>query len=148
MLSGVPQCSILGPIFFKLSINNLFFFVSDVSLHNFADGNTISAFAETILELIEILQSGSEIVIDWFKNNKKIGNPDRFQAILLDKRKRDHTNQRIVVDNQNIKVVSSVELLGIHIDDKLSFNLHISNICSSAANQLNDFSQTKAISWI
>ena len=66
-----------------------------------------------------------------------IVNPDKFQAILLDKRKGDHTNQRIVVDNQNLKVVSSVELLGIQIDDKLNFNLHISNICRSAANQLN-----------
>ena len=34
-------------------------------------------------------------------------------------------------------MVSFVELLGIQIDDKLSFNLHISNICMSAANQLN-----------
>ena len=124
IISGVPQGSILGPIFFNLSINDLFFFVSNVSLHNFADDNTLSAFAETILELIDILQSGSEIVIDWFKNNKMIVNPDKVQAILLDKRKSGHTNQRI-------------ELLGIQIDDKLEFNLHISNICRSAANQLN-----------
>ena len=36
-----------------------------------------------------------------------------------------------------IKSVSSVELLGIQIHDKLNFNLHISKICKSAANQLN-----------
>ena len=120
-------------MFFNLSINDLFFFVSDVSLHNFADENT-SAFAETILELIDILQSEYEIVNDWFKNNKMIVNPDRFQIILLNKTKSDHTNQRIVVDNQNVKVVSSVEVLGIEIDDKLNFNLHFSSICRSAAN--------------
>ena len=39
-----------------------------------------------------------------------------------------HTNQRIVVDNQYMKVVSSVELLGIQIDEQLEFNLHIINI--------------------
>ena len=66
-----------------------------------------------------------------------IVNPDKFQAILLDKRKSDHTNQRIVVDSQNIKVVSFVELVGIQIDGKFNFNLHISNICRSGANQLN-----------
>ena len=64
-------------------------------------------------------------------------NSDKFHAILLEKRKSDHTNQRIVVNNQNIIVVPSVELLGIQIDDKLNFNLHMSNICRSAANQLN-----------
>ena len=43
-------------------------------------------------------------LVDWFKNNKMILNPDKFQGILLDKRKSDHTNQSIVVDNQNIKL--------------------------------------------
>ena len=66
-----------------------------------------------------------------------IGNLDKIQAILLEKRKSDHTNQRIVVENQNIKVVSSAELLGIQIDDKLNFILQISNMCWSATNQLN-----------
>ena len=56
-----------------------------------------------------------EIVTDWFKSNKMIVHPDKFQAILLDKRKSDHTDQRIEVDNKNIKVVSSVELLGIRL---------------------------------
>ena len=36
-----------------------------------------------------------------------------------------------------IKLVSSVELLGIQIDDKLNFNLNISKIFKSAASQLN-----------
>ena len=66
-----------------------------------------------------------------------IVNSDKFQTILLDKRKSNNTNHGIVVHNQNKKVVSSVELLEIQTDDKLNFNLHISNICMSAANQLN-----------
>ena len=34
-------------------------------------------------------------------------------------------------------MISSVELLGIQIDDMLNFNLDITNICSSTENQLN-----------
>ena len=107
------------------------------SLYNFADDNTLSAFATTVSELIKILESESEVVIDWFKINKMVVNPDKFQAIILDKRKRDHTDEHIIVDNQQIKVVSSVKLLGLQLDHKLNFNLHISNICKYAANQLN-----------
>ena len=62
---------------FYISKNDLFFIVSDVSLHNFSIHNTLSAFTKTILRLIDILQSGSGIVIDWFKNNKMILNPDK-----------------------------------------------------------------------
>ena len=40
-------------------------------------------------------------------------------------------------EEQSIKKVPSTELLGIEIDDKLSFNLHVSKICNSAENQLN-----------
>ena len=64
-------------------------------------------------------------------------NPDKFQAIILDKRKRDHTDENFTVDNQQIKVVSSVKLLGLQLDNKLNLNLHIRNFCKSAANQLN-----------
>ena len=69
--------------------------------------------------------------------NKMIVNPDKFQAIVLNKKRSNLTNTNFQVDNQVIKLVSSVELLGIQIDDKLNFNLHISKICKSAANQLN-----------
>ena len=55
-------------------------------------------------------------------------NADKFQEIMLDKRKRDHTYERITVDNQQIKVILSVKLLDLQLDDKLNFNLYISNI--------------------
>ena len=69
--------------------------------------------------------------------NKMIVNADKFQAIVLNKKRSDLANTNFHVDNQVIKSVSSVELLGIQIDEKLNFNLHISKICKSAANQLN-----------
>ena len=64
-------------------------------------------------------------------------NADKFQVLLIDKRKQDHTNKIVQIEEQSIKAVSLVELLGIQIDDKLKFNQHISKICNCAANQLN-----------
>ena len=47
------------------------------------------------------------------KKNKIAVNPHEFLAIILDKQKSDHTHQRIIVDNKQIKVMPSVKLLGL-----------------------------------
>ena len=113
-------------------------------MHNFADDNTLFAWGETLSKLIGTLESESNIAIDWFTKNEMIINPDKFQAIILDKKKSNLTNIPLTIDNQTIKSVPSVELLGVHLDDKLNFNLHISNICRSAANQLNALIRLKS----
>ena len=113
-------------------------------MHNFADDNTLSTWRETISKFVGTLGSKSNIAIDWFTKNEMIINPDKFQAIILDKKKSNLTNIPMTIDNQTIKSVPSVELLGIHLDDKLNFNLHISNICRSAVNQLNALIRLKS----
>ena len=134
IISRVPQGSIVGPLLFDFSINHLFCFFESSLIHDFADDNTLSACANTISDLINKLESDSKIAIEWFKINKMIVNPNKFQAIVLNKKRSDLANTNF---NKVIKTVSSVEFLGIQIDDKLNFNLHISKICKSAANQLN-----------
>ena len=83
LLSGVPQGSILGTILFNIFINDLFLFIKDVELANFADDNTIYADKQNIEELIKVLETQSKNAIDWFKQNDMIVNPDKFQAMVL-----------------------------------------------------------------
>ena len=41
IISGVPQCSIVGPISFNCFFNDFSYFIGKASVHNFADGNTL-----------------------------------------------------------------------------------------------------------
>ena len=54
LLSGIPQGSILGPILFNIFINDLFLFLEDVDLANFADDNTIYTANKNIEVLIKL----------------------------------------------------------------------------------------------
>ena len=68
--------------------------------------------------LISILESESEIAINSFKDNHMIVNPGKFQAIIFEKHKANHTNQITNIDQKGIKVASKVKLFGKEIDYK------------------------------
>ena len=69
------------------------------------------------------------------------------QGIIIDKNKRNHTVEYISIDQKNIKTSSSVELLGVHIDDKLNFktfkNLQIRSKPTSCSNKASDVSKLR-----
>ena len=83
LLSGVPQGSILGPILFNIFVNDLFLFINEVELANFADDNTIYSTKKNVEELIKVLEKESKSAIDRFEINNMIVNTDKFQAMIL-----------------------------------------------------------------
>ena len=136
LLSGVPQESILGPILFNPFINDLFFFIKEAEIANFADDNTIYVGSKYVTELLKILRKEYETAINWFETNNMIVNPDKFQSMNISFKK-DLSESVLNISGVELTMESSVKLLGIETDHKLNFEKHISNICKKASNQLN-----------
>ena len=63
IISEVPQGAIVGPILFNTFLNDYFCDIGNVSDHNFADDNTLSCFAKTAKDLINVLKEESEVLV-------------------------------------------------------------------------------------
>ena len=59
-----------------------------------------------------------------------MANPEKFKFMILSK---NTINQSIVINNKTIESSKSVKLLGLTIDNKLNFGIHINNICKMAS---------------
>ena len=55
-------------------------------LYNFADDNTITCSSSTLPQLIKDLQGEANKATDWFKMNTIILNPEKVQAIIIDRK--------------------------------------------------------------
>lgn len=133
---GIPQGSILGPLFFNIFINDIFEFVQHSDLYNYADDNTLSFKSKNPDTLVKTLENDSKNLIIWFSTNHMKANPEKFQAISFGK-KTHKLNITFNLDGVNVKCEEEIKLLGVTFDFMLNFNSHIANICKKAARQLN-----------
>ena len=63
-------------------------------------------------ELLEILRKECETAINWFKTNKMIVNPDKFQSMIINSKK-DISKFVLNINGVELNMESSVKLLGI-----------------------------------
>ena len=112
-------------------------FCENSNVANNADDNFPFSCNTNIESVISQLESDSKILLEWVKNNGLKANPDKFHLIL------NETNEKYFIEIENFKISNSIceKLLGINIDNRLSFDYHVAGLCSKASQKLHALSR-------
>ena len=94
------------------------------------DGEAYKKQRNLCVSLLRQNKKGKE-VFNWFSMNYLKANPGKSHLLLTS---RDEAS--IKIDDTDIKSSSSKKLLGVIIDNKLTFNEHVSKLCKRASNKL------------
>ena len=138
LISGVPK----GTILFNIFLNDPLTTLENSETYRFVDDNTISSISKEKEALLTTLEKDSQKAVDWFRLNDIIVNPEKFQS-MISQRSANSDAHTIEIDGNKIKTAISVDLLLMHIDNKLTFDDHIFTLCKKASMKLNAIGRLK-----
>ena len=127
---GIPQGSILGPLLFSLYVNDLPLSISSPT-EMFADDTYLHSSSIDINDLHNTLQNSLNQLVSWTDLNHMSLHPKKTKYMLVttrQKRQNIKSSPPLLIQNTPVEEVNEHKVLGITIDNNLSWSSHINKI--------------------
>ena len=134
VISGVPQGSILGPLFFILYINGVtnLPLSPNTKLMLYADDMSLSKVILDVAD-VPVLQSDIDRIYTWSQQRHLTFNKSKSKFMIITK-KRLHLlssmSPILYLGNTQLERVSQYRYLGVLLSEDLKWNLHINAVCN------------------
>ena len=120
------------PLLFNIYLSDLFLFFENSDNVNYADDNSPFVCETDNSSILQQLDKDSKTPLGWIRNNGLKANPDKFHLLLSD----NDEDYFIRVANFTIPNSNSEKLLVIIFDNGLTFNNHVSELCTKASQKI------------
>ena len=130
---GIPQGSLCGPFMYNMFVNDfLFSLPPSCTVYNYADDNTLVVSGSDLDKTKGDLETACNKAMCWFKENEMKANPTKFQCIVFSKKSLSENDKKFKLENDEISCQANIKLLGVYIDEKLTFDYHVREMCKKA----------------
>ena len=137
--TGLPQGSVLGPILFCLYINDLPTICTDTECQMYADDTVFYVSAKNPHQASEILSRQMVGVSEWLQRNHLTLNYKKTVSMCFSIREKVLDKFHITIDAKEIDVVNDFKYLGVTLDSRLKFDIHIKKLSKTVKTSLNCF---------
>ena len=136
---GVPQGSVVGPLFFILYVNDMQFAVTNANTQLYADDTVIYAAGENGETAVRKLQPALNHFSSWCQANKLTLNASKTKLMLFGTRHKvkKAKGSLVHVGGVPLQIVPSYKYLGFTLDSTLSFNHHVNTVVSMVSYKVN-----------
>ena len=130
--------TVLGPFLFNIFANDLFIFVSNSKLSNYANDNTSYASGYKLEEVKEVLLNDLNEVTEWFYENYMVLNAMKCHFMCLEK---NTENEAFIFKDTIMNNSKEQKILGVTINNKLTFISNIRELCKKASQKISTLSK-------
>ena len=145
---GTPQGGVLSPLVWNLSFDSLLnLFQGSVSIKGFADDAALLICGFDLPVMQQLMQQAINMAVDWGRDNGLTFGAAKTVAVLFSRARKLKLPTKLKVMDTEIPYSESAKYLGIVLDRKLNFQLHIDEKVKRAKYQLLKFRQAIGKLW-
>ena len=139
VFSGVPQGSVLGPILFIIYTFDMWCAIES-NMVAYADDTTLYAIIPSPQDrqrIANVLTRDVSRIMSWCDRWGMKLNPSKSHSMIISRSRTPFpSHPDIVVNGVAIPNCSSIKLLGVTLDPKLTFELHLRSLASSISRKV------------
>ena len=143
---GVPQGSVLGPLFYILYANDIVDTIKHCKIALYADDTVLYTADANFEKSIQKLKTDMVALTNWCETNGIRMNTDKTKLMLFGNAKKLKALPEvdITVNETQLQMVSSYKYLGVMLDGQLNYAKHINKLILSGSLKLKQFRKMRS----